>query len=121
MIYTRNPNIFMVIKEMKEVQEKLAQAGKIYFTEHAESKIAARKIDKNTIIENLENPQNLNYFQYEPDRYPGKKYELFFSLSKRKSLKVVISFVGADLNVITSHIISSKRLKWVRKWQKKRK
>ncbi|MBM3303711.1 MAG: DUF4258 domain-containing protein [Candidatus Aenigmarchaeota archaeon] len=111
----------MVITDMTEMQERLAQAGKIDFTEHAESKIAARMIDKSSIVENLKNPRKLSRFQYEPDKYPGEKYELFFSISKRKSLKVVISFVGTDLNVITSHIISSKRLKWVRKWQRKRK
>jgi TATA-box binding protein (TBP) (component of TFIID and TFIIIB) len=121
MIYTGNPNILMVIDDMKEMLNRLAQVKKINFTEHAESKIETRRIDKNTIIENLGNPNNLTHFQYEPDRYPGEKYELFFSLSKRKSLKVVISLVGTDLNVITSHIISSKRLKWVRKWQRKRK
>jgi hypothetical protein len=111
----------MATEDLKDMLSRLAQTKSIFFTEHAESKIAARNIDKKLILKSLANPQNMIQFKYQPDMYPGEKYELFFCLNKRKSLKVVISFVGEDLNVITSHIISSKRLKWVRRWQKKRK
>jgi len=111
----------MVFKNINEVKEKLNSIENIIFSKHAEEKMKNRKIDKKLIIENLKKPNMLEKFSFEPDKYPGEKYELYFSLTKRKVLKAIISLLDKDLNVVTVHIILSKRLKQVKKWQRKRK
>lgn len=112
--------MYMVLKDMKQIKEKIKSVENIKFSKHAEDKAKRRKIGKDLIAENLRNPKKLIKFSYEPDKYPGEKYELYFFLNKRKTLKIVVSFINEDLNVITTHIILSKRIKWVEKWQKKR-
>lgn len=110
----------MVFDDIEQVKVKLKSIEKIGFSKHAEEKIKTRNIEKEFIVKNLKNPDKLLKFSYEPDKYPGEKYELYFSISKRKSLKAVVSFTNEGLNVITSHIISGKRTRLVEKWQRKR-
>ncbi len=111
----------MVLEDIYQIKRKLRSIERIKFSKHAEKKIETRKINKEFVIKNLRDPEKLRKFSSEPDKYPGEKYELYFYINKRKSLKVVVSFFCKDLNVVTSHIILNKRLKWVEKWRKKRK
>ena len=97
----------------------MRKAENIKYSKHAEEKLIERGIDKGNVEEILRNPENLMAYIFERDKYPGEKYELYFNLSKRKSLKIVVSFVGKYLNVITAHIISSKRARLVERWRKK--
>ena len=88
----------MVLRDMEEAKKRLKSVEKIEFSKHAEKKIEIRKIRKELIAKNLRNPVKLTKFSYEYDEYPGEKYELYFFINKRKSLKVVISFVNALLH-----------------------
>ena len=105
---------------INQIKEKFKTIEDVIFSEHAENKLKIRKIEKEFIIKNIRNPIKLIKFFREEDRYPGEKYELYFIINKRKSLKIVVSFLNNNLNIITAHIILSKRLKWVKKWRKKR-
>ena len=86
----------------------------IRFKAHAMMRLNERKIDRDIIIQNIQNPVNLIACNKQSDN----RYVLIFRETKRKLLMVVIKFENESIYVITALPTTKKLSKLVRKWQK---
>jgi len=87
----------------------------IIFTQHAEEQMRIRKIDKNDVIDTLNNPDDLLYDVLEKTfvavkRLNGKYLIVIFSLSAG-FVKVVTAFRTDKLSMVENRV---KKGRWVR-------
>lgn len=94
-------NITQMKKKLKTYPE-----GKIRFKHHAEHvRMLEREIEKELILENIKNPENLIFCEEKKAKYKNeRKFDLYFQLSGIRKLRVVVT-INKYLNVITTLII----------------
>lgn len=92
------------------IRTRLSRNRKIKFTRHfLEERLPERPLlSEQEIVLHLRNPLELKKAEYQPDAYAGEKYALLFHKSARYDLKIVISFTGERLNVVTAHIVKKR-------------
>jgi len=92
----------------------------ITFSKHFfEPKVRLRKLDEKEIIRNLRAPIKLEFVEDQGSNRRGHKYMLLFHKSNKYDLKIVVSFKGRGVNVITAHVQNKKRRKVYEKWLKR--
>ena len=81
----------------------------IIITDHAMVRIIQRQIDKNEIIENLINPERLDYAIKEDSSKKEEKFDCYFGYSRRLCHRYVI--------VIKNNVVVVTVVKIDRRWQ----
>lgn len=101
------------VQHVDEMRELLEHVEVVDYSVHFEEDVNPDRdnVSKEKIERHLQNPETLEVVQYERDDHPRDKYLLYFDDSTKYYLKVVVSIADEYLNVVTSHVISKRRIR----------
>ena len=98
-------------EKVKKFLEKVKDEN-IHFKKHFYDKVKERPISEGLVKSSLKKTDKLLKVEEQPSRREGEeKYKLWFKLSNKYSLVVIVTISGKDLYIITSWNTD-------RKWQK---
>lgn len=106
-------------KELAEILRKLSSEYEVVFTKHAKLRLERRQIEKQAVLDNLQNPESLKLVeQLKTQKTNEAKYKLWFVPFKRIAYVyvIVINHSKRKIFVITAFKV---RLDWQKKVEKK--
>jgi hypothetical protein len=101
------------IEDVEAMQKRLRQIKEIDYSQHFEQDVNPIRdnVSKEKIENHLHDSSQLEAAECEADEHPRDKYLLFFDDSTKYYLKVVVSIADEYLNVVTSHVVSKRRIR----------
>ena len=106
----------MQLREAKRLLEKIK---KVKYSRHAEIRCEQRNIDKKLIEDNILNPKKLIKVIQQPAIRPEIKLKLYFTLSRERTLIIVVTVKKGSLYIITAVIRIRKWQEGIEKWYRK--
>ena len=101
------------MKDVEQMQRKLLSMQGIEFNEpHMSIRMEQRGVIREHILSNLRNPSKLDKFIDMGEKESGrKKYKLYFKISNKRTLWIMIS-MNTKIKVLTTNYV-------IDRWQKK--